>query len=151
MLKRDLEEGLKMLGDKTENSKSGGGLNRIFEPEDSCPACRWVGGIHRILCAPFLEFLDDPEYLELYKAGPGVCMRHFRYVLETAEYSHVTLSSLEKLFLLQNEDIVKLMELCSEYIRKNSWGARREPGGAEEGVKDSILTKIAGLQGFRLE
>lgn len=151
MLDKDLDEDLALIDESQTTENVLRKLSRrSLDRRASCPVCSWISRIHRIHCEPFFELLHNEEYRVWYETGPGLCMPHFQFVLQIADFTEVARSSLKTVFLAQKRKMREVLGLCNEYIRKSRWNSRNEPRGAEATVKDLILIKIAGLEGLNL-
>jgi hypothetical protein len=117
-------------------------LVAALSPEAPCPACAWADEMLSHYVGELVSSIRaSGDLLDLYRASDGLCLPHFRIVLDGAPDKKVS----EILINAQREIWQHLVHDLSEFIRKCDHRFRHEEWGEERDSWERAVSSLAGI------
>jgi hypothetical protein len=119
-----------------------GRLADRLSPETRCPACAWADDMLSHYVKELIASIEaGDELLAMYRASDGLCLPHFRLVLE----SRPDKASSEILVATQRSIWERLVDELGEFIRKCDHRFHDEEWGEERDSWQRAVSSLAGI------
>ncbi len=117
---------------------------RAIRPKGKCPACMQRERMTETILSMALEKVNDDELRRALRSSEGICLPHFRQMLERAKGE----DDFDFLLSLQREKWGTLRDELAEIIRKNDYRYQAEGYGSERDAWRRALGQAAGEKGM---
>ncbi len=137
MNSEDKSFGLRKRGEK------GRQLSERLKPSRRCPCCLSMQESERLLVETFAEGLADPAFVQTFKDSHGLCLRHFRRLLEQG----LPQQSSTRLLEIQRAIWSRLLSELDLFMARSGERGDGKPVGEEGTSWTRAVDALGGLSG----